>query len=128
MRLFLLFFSVRASSPCRTASSLSCFFFSFFLAVSSAVTCFVFFCCGFHLLSIAHQQFLLFRSLRSLSPSATAPVTKSKILSMDFEASSLEGITKSTSLDQNWYQPLQKLESLVFVLLLRQCVHEWYPQ
>jgi hypothetical protein len=57
----------------------------------------------------------------SESPSITAAVTKDKILSIDLEASSFDGITYSTSRGSELVSTIAK-ECLIFELLLLRCV------
>jgi hypothetical protein len=58
----------------------------------------------------------------SESPSTIAAVTKDKILSIDLEASSFDGITNSTSRGSELVSTIAKLECLIFELLLLRCV------
>jgi hypothetical protein len=53
----------------------------------------------------------------SESPSTIAAVTKDKILSIDLEASSFDGITNSTSRGSELVSTIAKLECLIFELL-----------
>jgi hypothetical protein len=82
-------------------------------ATSQQLASHCFSCWSYCFSAAAGPLLFMFFEVLSESPSTIAAVTKDKILSIDLEASSFDGITNSTSRGSELYQPLQKLECLI---------------